>query len=457
MNSRQRMILLIDILFCLLLICAALSLINTQISNAQQDSELQYFPILINEHANRGLPSLLISEVLYDPENIIKEPDGEWVELFNPGVFDVQLDTYMIGDAEFRGAQEGMYRFPTGAMIHAGEVVVIANRSAMFSTWGGMNPTFEFVNTDPAVPDMIKVPEYAAYTISLSNQGDEVLLLDADFQIVDQVSWGSSYYGLSPPVERVPPGFSIERWPAYHDSDQRLDWRIQSQPAPFVVDLQPPTPLPSRTPTATITPTPTNTFTPTITPTKTLTPTPEPAGHLLISEVYYDQQGTIWQVDWFELFNPKSVQEEVGGFKVGDARSEDDASDRLYLLPEDLFLEPGQLLLVAKSGQNFYGKYRFYPDYELENTLPFIPDLEPDPLWGQGTFALDPVDDELLLLDQNDQLVDAVSWGLSDFAFGGFCPNVGPGKSEERFPAFQDTDHCSDWREQPAPNPGLIP
>lgn len=98
---------------------------------------------------------ILISEVLYDPVNPA-DPVGEWVELFNAGSIPIHLECLMVGDEETKGGGEGMYAFPLGSTSIPGGIIVIANRADDFASTYGFNPDFELIDSDPAIPDMVK-------------------------------------------------------------------------------------------------------------------------------------------------------------------------------------------------------------------------------------------------------------------------------------------------------------
>ena len=60
----------------------------------------------------------------------------------------------------------------------------------------------------------------------------------------------------------------------------------------------------------------------------------------------------------------------------------------------------------------------------------------------------------MLLLDRDNHILDAVSWGSSNWAFDPPVPAVADNHSIERYPANQDTNSAIDWRDQPMPAPG---
>jgi len=188
---------------------------------------------------------LLISEVLYDP--VMGEPEGEWIEIYNKGGKPVELSAYKVGDEETPGEGEGMYQFPAGTSLKPYSVAVVAYRAVEYYQVYGVYPDYEFQESDPYIPTMIKYKNWAGGSVSLSNTGDEVILINELDELVDSVSWGSSFYAFDPSVPGVGEGNSLERYPPSQDTDSSSDWRAQVEPNPGRVDLTPPTPAPTPT------------------------------------------------------------------------------------------------------------------------------------------------------------------------------------------------------------------
>ena len=65
---------------------------------------------------------LLITEIMFNP--VGAEPEGEWFEVYNPTDATLPLSNVKIGDAAIRDDPEGMYVFPEGESILAGDVEV---------------------------------------------------------------------------------------------------------------------------------------------------------------------------------------------------------------------------------------------------------------------------------------------------------------------------------------------
>ena len=390
-----------------------------------------FLALVLDRPSIGDVDHLLITEVLYDPDE--NQGEVEWVEIFNPTGEVIALDTYKIGDEETIGGSEGMYVFPAGAKIGVGQTVVIAKSAVEFAAAFGFNPDFEFSNTGGSVPIMLKYTAWAGGSLTLTNPGDEILLLDVFDDLVDSVSWGNSDWAFDPDVPGVPKGHSIERLPGYVDTDSAADWADQPQPSPGQADISPPEPTP------------------------TVGPSPTPfMGGLLISEVLYDPDGPEPKAEWFELQNTTGSPLDISGFKVGDEESAG-GSEGMYIFPEGSEIPAGDVIVVANEAAQFETDTGWKPDFELADSDPEVPDLVKYTAWSGGSISLSNSGDELLLLDPFDHLVDAVSWASSGWAFDPPVPGVSGGHSIERFPAGADTDTAADWRNQEAPTPGLLP
>ncbi|MEJ2599138.1 MAG: lamin tail domain-containing protein, partial [Anaerolineales bacterium] len=178
-----------------------------------------------------GAQHALISEVFYDTPGT--DSNEEWIEVYNPTAAAIDLSNYKLGDEETQGGTEGMYRFPAGASLAAGQKIVVALKATGFYALYGFNPDYEVVDTDSSVPDMSVYSAWASGTIALSNSGDEVLLLDGADTAVDVVTYESGSYPGVIANPGVSTGHSIERSPANQDTnDCSIDF----------VDRYPPTP-----------------------------------------------------------------------------------------------------------------------------------------------------------------------------------------------------------------------
>ncbi|AKF05349.1 hypothetical protein DB32_002498 [Sandaracinus amylolyticus] len=153
------------------------------------------------------------------------EPD-EWFAIHNQTASGLSLEGVKVGDEETirpGAGAEGMLAFPAGAMIAAGDTIVIARRAMVFAMSFGASPDYELEASDPAVPEL--TPYLAWFTgtpgqAGLGNGGDEILIVDARDTIVDVVTWGtSSALGVTALDPAPAEGQVAIRGPATRDTD----------------------------------------------------------------------------------------------------------------------------------------------------------------------------------------------------------------------------------------------
>jgi len=179
---------------------------------------------------------LLITEVLYDGTQT--DEGDEFIEIFNPLAYTVDLSDYKIGDEETRGGGEGMYQFPAGTSFAPNAIIIVARNAAQFRARFGFDPAFELVTTG-SLTDTLSVPNLAKYTawasgsLALANSGDEVLLLGPGDQIVDAVAWESGNFaavGLTGDASAPEPK-SLQRY-GTQDTNQMTDDFLHGAPSP---------------------------------------------------------------------------------------------------------------------------------------------------------------------------------------------------------------------------------
>lgn len=186
--------------------------------------------------AQRSVPRVVITEVLYNAPGA--EDVQEWIEIANVGTAAALLDGVKLGDEELLGSGEGMLRFPEGAVLEPGQVIVIGQSAQGFADLYGRFPDYEITDTSPDVPDLTRYARWATGEIALANAGDEVLLLGPDDQILDAINYGEAITYFFPAIGGVFEGQSIERVPADCDTDTATDWKPQDTPTPGTITLE---------------------------------------------------------------------------------------------------------------------------------------------------------------------------------------------------------------------------
>jgi hypothetical protein len=144
--------------------------------------------------AARG--AILISEVVYN--EVGSDTTGEWVEIWNTGNAPVDISGYKFGDEETSGGDAesgGMWQFPAGTILAAGDVAVVTVSATRFNTVYGFLPDFETGNTNAGVPEMVAYTAWVnpAEANNMSNTNDQAVLLGPGDEVADALSWGNTF------------------------------------------------------------------------------------------------------------------------------------------------------------------------------------------------------------------------------------------------------------------------
>jgi uncharacterized repeat protein (TIGR01451 family) len=176
---------------------------------------------------------ILISEIFYDPPGV---DDAEFIELFNPTYWPLDISGYSVGDAVNRDDFEDVRLFPYGTIVEAGTPVVIASTSTGFYGQFGFRPDFEIFDSDPLVPDLQDDLGWGdpAAILQLANGGDEVIVRDPSGSIVEALAYGSgSLPGNAACPLNTLAGSVLERYPPWRDTDNcPADFREWPYPNP---------------------------------------------------------------------------------------------------------------------------------------------------------------------------------------------------------------------------------
>jgi len=201
-------------------------------------------PIIFNTFINPP-NHLLISKVFYLGSTSVVT-GSEWVQIYNPTPITVSLTGYKLGDQAVPGPTgytvDGMWLFPLGSSLGPGQVINVATTGRGFFNKYNTPPQFAFFSSDVPVPLMSPYLQYTPnISFSLTNTGDEVLLLGSADQLVDGVAWKPPLVGvdtlpgniscvaIDPNLYPYPtPSPIIARSPLWKDTD--------NCPADFVID-----------------------------------------------------------------------------------------------------------------------------------------------------------------------------------------------------------------------------
>ncbi len=196
---------------------------------------------------------VLLGEVLYDGLTPTTEGD-EFIEVCNPNPEPVNLTGYKVGNEPIAGGSGSMYQLGPDTILPPETCMIVAKNAAQFIARFGISPHAELVVLPPDYSDSLLVPNLAKYhawgsgTWSLSNPGDELLILGPGDEIIDKVSYGNGdYSGLAPdPGPTAPEPYSLHRiWPVDTDSMAHDFVRALPSPGSLTGLPAPPDPVPA--------------------------------------------------------------------------------------------------------------------------------------------------------------------------------------------------------------------
>ncbi len=104
---------------------------------------------------------------------------------------------------------------------------------------------------------------------------------------------------------------------------------------------------------------------------------------------------------------------DLTGWRIGDAQVPG-VREGIYALPDGWVLAPGSRLVLARNGNAFHIRWGQPPDAQFEANEGSIPVLSRVSTLATGTWALNDSGDEVLLLDPQGRLADAVAYGDGD-------------------------------------------
>ncbi len=180
---------------------------------------------------------LQIEEVAY------QGADEEFIALLNTGDVTLDLTGWVLGDAALPGGGEGMYALPAGYQLNSGALFVMARNAETFQGQWSRAPDAEFEEHDAAIPTLARRRDLASGSLALSDNGDEVVLLNPAGQLADAVAFASGNYAALHLTGELRPakGYSLQRvpgatFPTVADVRQRF---LYAPPQPFAVEALP--------------------------------------------------------------------------------------------------------------------------------------------------------------------------------------------------------------------------
>lgn len=161
----------------------------------------------------------------------------------------------------------------------------------------------------------------------------------------------------------------------------------------------------------------------------------------VINEVYYQvgsDKGSDPKNEWLEIYNPTDGAIDISGWKICDGSDCD-------TIPSSSPI-PAKGFAVVAADNSTWEKWPDVPEGAIKINL--------NSYLGGG---LTNFGDRIILKDNNDNIIDTISYGSDTSQLNPSIPLSGEGKSLTRIVKGYDTDSAFDWMINVAPNPGLNP
>jgi hypothetical protein len=150
-------------------------------------------------------PHIMFTEVGYDA---INESAGEWIEIYNPKNYSVNLSGWVIQD------NSGFWDFPDRFFINPNSYAIIAKKASEFFRVFGCYPSVDGMKTN------------------LNNDGDQLFLKNNDDEEIDFVAWERGYNKTYPEwTIQAGENKTIAR-NGFIDRDIPSDWMSEQNPGP---------------------------------------------------------------------------------------------------------------------------------------------------------------------------------------------------------------------------------
>jgi len=163
---------------------------------------------------------------------------------------------------------------------------------------------------------------------------------------------------------------------------------------------------------------------------------------VLIVEVYYDTHLKDEPEEYVRIYNPTSEAVDIGNWSITDLEGS-------AVFPEGTILTSNSSFYITRNATAFYEEMHFKPDFAYYENIDDVPLMN-----REGNLRLANTSDEVILKDNQNNVVDVVVYGDSDYDGIGWDSNpangVGEGtvlrrNTDEETGLYLDTNTSSDW------------
>ncbi len=273
----------------------------------------------------KPVAKIIINEIMYSPPG--PDPGNEWLEIYNNDTFDCDISDWNF----FESGTNHRLTLEKGNMIISskGYAIIADNATNFLVNHPGFNGT--------AIDS----------TFSLSNTGEYIALKDYSLNVVDEVTYNSSWGGneTNKTLER-----KEDEW---HESlVEGGTPGYENSVSTFVTTTTTTVTTTSTTIPTTITTTISTSTTTSTTSTSTSTSTttiPKPVAKIIINEIMYNPPGSDSGNEWIEVYNNDTIDCNISDWNLFESGT----NHHLTLQQGSMIISSGTYAIIADNATNF--------------------------------------------------------------------------------------------------------
>ncbi len=168
---------------------------------------------------------IIINEIMYDP--VLNDNYYEWIELFNPTNYSINISGWSITDNSAEDFLEGDFNNGNGSTIipSKGYAIIADHETKIYENFSIPNQTIKLFVDDSSIGN------------GLGNSGDKIILKNETGMIIDAVEWIEDFSDVPGlPTNEVLEGNSLSRYINIDTNNSSVDFFESKSPTPGCIN-----------------------------------------------------------------------------------------------------------------------------------------------------------------------------------------------------------------------------
>ena len=171
--------------------------------------------------SGKSSSKIIINEIMYNP--VFNDNYYEWIELFNPTNYSINISGWSITDNSAEDFLEGDFNNGNGSTVipSKGYAIIADHETKIYDNFSIPNQTIKLFVDDSSIGN------------GLGNSGDKIILKNETGTIIDAVEWIEDFSDVPGfPTNEVLEGNSLSRYINIDTSNSSLDFYESKSPTP---------------------------------------------------------------------------------------------------------------------------------------------------------------------------------------------------------------------------------